>query len=145
MKLGTVLALSMLLFVLDVGSVSAADSVELERVDGNYALPLLVTHAGDGSNRLFVVEQRGRIFVVDRGRRVDAPFLDVSGRVGSGNEQGLLGLAFHPDYRSNGFFFVNYTDTGGDTVVSRFSVSADPNRAEASSEVEVLSYSQPFS
>ncbi len=123
----------------------AADPIELERIDGLYSRPLLVTHAGDGSGRLFVVEQGGRIFVIDGGRRQAQPFLDLTGQVSGGNEQGLLGLAFHPDFPSNGFFFVNYTDNRGDTVVARFSVSSDPNRADGSSEVEVLTYRQPFS
>jgi glucose/arabinose dehydrogenase len=124
---------------------TAADPVALEPIDGLYSRPLLVTHAGDHTGRLFVVEQGGRIFVINRGQRLTTPFLDLTGQVSGGNEQGLLGLAFHPDFRSNGFFFVNYTDNRGDTVVARFSVSSDPNRADGSSEVEVLTFRQPFS
>ncbi len=135
----------LLLVISAVSLAIAADPIELERLDGSYSLPLLVTHAGDASGRLFVVEQRGRILIIDRGRLLQTPFLDLTGRVGSGNEQGLLGLAFHPDFEANGLFFVNYTDNRGDTMVSRFAASADPNRADDSSEVEVLSYDQPFS
>ena len=124
---------------------SATPRVELERIASGFDQPLLVTHAGDGSNRLFVVEQGGRILILERDRVLQPPFLDLSSEIRAGGEQGLLGLAFHPDYRRNGFFFVNYTDRGGDSVISRFSVSADPNRADASSEVEVLSFRQPFS
>ena len=139
------LAAWLLLVISAVSLAIAADPIELERLDGSYSLPLLVTHAGDGSGRLFVVEQRGRILIIDRGRLLQTPFLDLTGRVGSGNEQGLLGLAFHPDFEANGLFFINYTDNRGDTIISRFAVSSDPNRADDSSEVEVLSYGQPFS
>src|SRR2546429_7266153 len=69
--------------------------------------PLYVTHAGDGSGRLFVVEQPGRVRIVENGRLLETPFLEISSRVRSGGEQGLLGLAFHPDYRRNGAFIIN--------------------------------------
>ena len=112
-------------------------------VDGLEA-PLLATHAGDGSGRVFVVEQVGRIRVVKDGELLDEPFLDISDRLVSGGEQGLLGLAFHPDYRSNGRFFVNYTDEAGDTVVSRF--RAQPNSDTATdSETVLLKIDQPYS
>jgi glucose/arabinose dehydrogenase len=99
----------------------------------------------DGSGRLFIVEKVGRIRIVENDQLLEAPFLDISDRVGSdGNEQGLLGLAFHPGYRENGRFFVNYTDTSGDTVIARFQVSSDPNVADPASEVQLLGVNQPF-
>ena len=74
-----------------------------------------------------------------------APFLDIRARVGSsGSEQGLLGLAFHPDYTKNGYFFVNYTDRSGDTVIARYRVSADPSLADPSTEVRLLEVQQPY-
>jgi glucose/arabinose dehydrogenase len=86
----------------------------------------------------------GRIRIVRDGALVPAPFLDIGDRVGaSGSEQGLLGLAFHPDYAANGLFFVNYTDRQGSTVVARFSVSSDPDRAEPGSEAILLTLAQP--
>jgi glucose/arabinose dehydrogenase len=107
--------------------------------------PLLVTHAGDGSGRLFIVEQDGRIWVNQEGVTLPEPFLDIDERVGSdSNEQGLLGLAFHADYEQNGFFFVNYTNIQGDTVVSRFQVSADAHLADAASELVLLQQNQPY-
>lgn len=107
--------------------------------------PLLVTHAGDGSGRVFVVEQDGRIRVIQGGATLPEPFLDIDERVGSeSNEQGLLGLAFHPDYEQNGFFYVDYTDVRGDTVVSRFQVSQDANIADAASEQVLLQVDQPY-
>lgn len=127
------------------GPAEAVDSIDLERIISGLSAPLLVTHAGDGSNRLFVVEQGGRVLIFEGGRLLGPAFLDLSSEIGSGGEQGLLGLAFHPEFAENGFFFVNYTDRRGDTVVSRFSVSGDPNRADGGSEVEVLSFRQPFS
>lgn len=105
---------------------------------------LFVTHAGDGSGRLFIVQQPGVIWVLAAGRLIDAPFLDVRDRVGSsGSEQGLLGLAFAPDYANGGYFFVNYTDRDGRTIVARFSVTADPNLADPGSEFRVLALDQP--
>jgi glucose/arabinose dehydrogenase len=98
--------------------------------------------------RLFIVEQDGIIELIDAsGTRLPAPFLDISARVlsnaGAG-EQGLLGLAFHPDYANNGRFFVDYIDLGGDTQVSEFLVSANPDVADDTSERPILSVAQPF-
>ena len=99
----------------------------------------------DGTGRLFVIEKPGRIRIIENEQLVDTPFLDITDRVGSGgNEQGLLGLAFHPQYSQNGRFFVNYTDKLGDTVLARFQVSSDPNIADPNSEVKLLGVDQPF-
>lgn len=107
--------------------------------------PLLVTNAGDGSGRLFVIGQPGLIYVLENGQTLATPFLDIRSKVGSqGNEQGLLGLAFHPDYAQNGSFYVDYTDRTGDTVVARYQVSADPNVADAESEQVLLQVHQPY-
>ncbi|MDQ4076752.1 MAG: PQQ-dependent sugar dehydrogenase [Chloroflexota bacterium] len=107
--------------------------------------PTTIQHAGD--ERLFVLEKAGRVRVIESdGSVLPTPFLDIAEQVESdGHEQGLLGLAFHPDYASNGFFYLNYTDTQGDTVVSRFSRSAtDPDQADASSEAVLLTVQQPY-
>jgi glucose/arabinose dehydrogenase len=98
---------------------------------------------GDRS-RLFVVEQGGRIRIVRGGTVVSAPFLDIASRVRAGGEQGLLGLAFHPQYAQNGRFFVNYTDRNGDTHVSEFRVSSNADVADAASERQILFVRQPF-
>jgi glucose/arabinose dehydrogenase len=107
--------------------------------------PLFVTHAGDGTDRLFVVEKIGRIMVYGPERDEAQVFLDIQERVrDSGYEQGLLGLAFAPDYAESGYFFVNYTDRNGDTVVARYTLSADdPDLADAESESIVLTLDQP--
>lgn len=94
--------------------------------------------------RLFVVEKPGIIRVYENGQPLDAPFLDITDRVNpKGNEMGLLGLAFHPDYADNGFFYVNYTGAGGHTRIARF--QADGNSADADSEKILLTIEQPYS
>lgn len=99
----------------------------------------------DGSGRLFVIEKAGRVRIIENDQLLETPFLDITDRVGSnGNEQGLLGLAFHPQYAENGWFFVNYTDSSGDTVIARFQVSSDSNSADPASEVQLLGVDQPF-
>ncbi len=108
--------------------------------------PVRLAVASDGDPRLFVLEQAGLIRIVQNGALLPTPFLDIRDRVGSqGFEQGLLGLAFHPQYAQNGYFFVNYTDRNGDTVIARFRVSADPNRADPATEEVLLRISQPYS
>lgn len=107
--------------------------------------PVAIANAGD--ERLFVVERSGRIALVDgNGEKQEQPFLDITSRVESGGEMGLLGLTFHPDYVDNGQFYVNYT--AGDprrTVVSRFTVSdVDPNTADPGSEEIVIEFEQPY-
>jgi len=113
--------------------------------------PIQVTHAGDGSNRLFVIEQRGRVVVFPNRADVESHdvFLDIRERVFMGhNEEGLLAIAFHPNYAENGRFYVWYS--AGDrsarrTVLSRFTVSEDdPNKADADSEVILLEVDQPW-
>jgi len=110
---------------------------------GSFTRPVLVTHAGDGSGRLFVVEQVGRIRVVRADGSV-ATFLDIRSAVSRGGEQGLLGLAFHPGYAANGRFFVNYTNTAGDTVIREYRVSSDPDRASGTPVRTILRIDQPY-
>jgi glucose/arabinose dehydrogenase len=108
------------------------------------SLPLGVTHAGDGSGNLYIVEQAGRIRIVDNGTLLDTPFLNISGRVLSGGERGLLGLAFPPGYATTGRFYVNYTRIpDGSTVIARYQRTANPNVADNNSEVVLLTIPQP--
>ncbi|MCA1622009.1 MAG: PQQ-dependent sugar dehydrogenase [Acidobacteria bacterium] len=112
---------------------------------GGFASPVGITHAGDGTNRLFVVEQGGRIRIVKSGVLQAAPFLNISGRISTGGERGLLGLAFPHDYARKGYFYVNYTNTAGNTVISRFQRSAaDADTADPASEQIILTIGQPF-
>jgi len=114
-------------------------------VVGGLQSPLDVTDPGDGSGRLFVAEQGGRIRIVKNGELVGRPFLDISERISSGGERGLLGLAFHPGYPNDPRFFVDYTDRDGNTVVASYRVStSDPDVADPASEVALLHVNQPF-
>jgi hypothetical protein len=121
-----------------------AAPVNLRPVVEGLERPVVVAHAGDGSGRLFIVQQGGQIRIFDGVQLLHGSFLDLSSRVSSGSEQGLLGLAFHPDYETNGLFFVNLTDLTGDTQILRFTVSADPNLADPASAVALLSVDQPY-
>ena len=96
-----------------------------------------------GDQRLFVVEQRGRIRIIRDGHLEPGAFLDLTDRVGFGGERGLLSVAFHPRYRDNGLLFVDYTDKHGDTRIERFRVSRDPDRADPGSATLVLTIAQP--
>ncbi len=130
--------------------VNPIDAVALEPIlPGGLSHPTFITHAFD--ERLFVLEQIGRIRIIDDGVLLPDPFLDITDRVGSvASEQGLLGLAFHPNYATPdapgaGTFYVNYTDYQGDSHISRFNVLADDaNRADPDSEVVYLTQDQPY-
>ncbi len=105
--------------------------------------PLYVT-APPGDPRLFVVEQTGRVRLLKGGRLREEPFLDLTDRVRSGGERGLLSIAFHPAYRTNGFVFVDYTDRNGDTRIERYHVSANSEVADPASARLVLAVKQPY-
>jgi glucose/arabinose dehydrogenase len=122
----------------------AALGLTFEEVATGLSNPLWIT-SPPGDSRLFVVEQTGTIRIVQDGALLPDPFLDISDRITTqGAEQGLLGLAFHPDYATNGAFYVYYTDTAGTVVVSRFGVSGDPNVADPASEVVTLTQAEPY-
>jgi glucose/arabinose dehydrogenase len=128
----------------------ATISIGLEPVAGGaLSRSVAVANAGDGSGRLFVLEKGGLVRIVRDGAIVDRPFLDIQSRVADdSNEKGLLGIAFHPDYAQNGYFYLNYTAGRGNgrTVVARYSVSAeDADRADAGSEKVILTIEQPAS
>lgn len=120
------------------------DAINFEFITDEFYSPVHLTHAFD--DRLFVVDQYGVIGIIEDGVVLETPFLDIDDRVSDdANEQGLLSVAFHPNYQENGRFFVNYTNNNGDTVISRFVVSADPNVADADSEVILMTIAQPYS
>jgi glucose/arabinose dehydrogenase len=119
--------------------------IALRPVADGLDAPLGLVDAGDGSGRLFIVEQPGTIRILEDGRVAEDPFLDISDRITSGGEQGLLGLAFDPDYASNRRFFVNYTDNAGDTVVARFEAAGEGDVADPSTERVLLRIEQPYS
>jgi glucose/arabinose dehydrogenase len=112
--------------------------------------PVDLTHANDGSNRLFVLEQEGTIKVFDNNVTITTSqeFLNIKPKVSYGGEAGLLGLTFHPDYKNNGYFFLNYTRKNGgklETAIVRYKVSAsDKNAADPASETVLFTFDQPF-
>ncbi len=118
-------------------------SRKVQVVTGGLSSPVHLT-APAGDARLFIVEQVGRIRIVKGGQLLAQPFLDITGRVGSGGERGLLSVAFHPNYAANGFFYVNYTDLNGDTRVERYSVTADPDHADTGTAKLILGVAQPY-
>lgn len=132
-------------FFIAFGVTLRAQEVNLDLFASGFTSSLDLQHAGD--ERLFVVEQSGVIKILNPDGTTNAtPFLDISPIVNSGGERGLLGLAFHPDYQNNGYFFVHYSDNSGDTQISRFSVDGnDPDIADPGSELPILNVNQPAS
>ena len=122
------------------------DKYQWVRFVNGLVQPLYLTHTGDGSKRIYIVEQPGVIQSYRDGSLQPDPYLDIQERVGSsGSEQGLLGLAFHPHYTNNGYFFVNYTNLEGDTIISRFQRSdTGENTGNPQSEKVLMKIPQPF-
>jgi glucose/arabinose dehydrogenase len=129
------------------GSIAAApnaSTIDLVKV-ADVNAPVLAIGAGDGSGRLFIVEKGGRIRIVKNGNLLATPFLDISGSVSRGGEQGLLGLAFHPSFETNRKFYVNFTNTAGNTVVREYKASStNRDRAASGSARTLLRISQPY-
>ncbi len=136
----TILVLLASLLIINFGK---AQDVDFEIFSQGFTNPVEIAHAGD--SRLFVVQQAGQIRILNADGTINAtPFLDISSIVKSGGEQGLLGLAFDPDYANNGRFFVNYINTLGNTIVARYEVSNDSNIALTTGEI-LLNIEQPYS
>ena len=113
----------------------------------SFSSPVFLTSAGDSTDRIFVVEQAGRIKVFQNSSstQTSKTFLDITDRVTSGGETGLLGLAFHPDFKNNGYFYVDYTTTNPLTTrISRFQVTSNPDSADKNSEAVLLYFTQPY-
>ena len=119
-------------------------SLSFEVVTGGLEAPLAIAAPSDGSGRIFVAEQIGRVRIVRDGDLIETPFLDIADRIAAGGERGLLGLAFHPDYPDDPRVLVNYTDRNGTTTISSFPVGDDPDRADASNETVLLTIQQPY-
>jgi glucose/arabinose dehydrogenase len=118
--------------------------VALQRIPGAFSQPLYVTAPPGDMARIFVVEKTGRIRIVRNDTLLARAFLNLSASVSGGGEQGLLGLAFHPGYATNGRFYVSYTNTAGDTRIVRYRVSSDPDSADRATADTILSQDQPF-
>jgi glucose/arabinose dehydrogenase len=134
----------LVIICLFITGIITSQEVDITLFASGFVNPVNIQNAGD--ERLFVVEQNGRIKILNPDGTINANnFLDITSIVSSGGERGLLGLAFHPDYANNGFFYLNYTDNSGDTQVSRFSVDADdPNLADPESELQLMNIFQPY-
>ncbi len=126
------------------GVLKATPEIQIEAVITGLDNPVAITHAGDGSGRLFITQLSGQILIFDGNQILPEPFLDIGSLVSTGGERGLFSVSFHPEYTNNGFLFVNYTDINGDTVVARYSVSAEPNVADSDSAFILLTVPQPF-
>jgi len=114
-------------------------------VAGGFTSPVHIANAGDGSGRLFVVEQGGTVRIISGGSVLSAPFLNISAKVISGGERGLLNITFPPEFATKQYFYVNYTrDPDGATVIARYHVTANPNVADPASEEVLLVVIQPF-
>ncbi|MBC8369557.1 MAG: PQQ-dependent sugar dehydrogenase [Planctomycetes bacterium] len=134
------------LFCLAASSSSAQTQLKLEQVGNSFGKPLLTLSPPGDASRLFVVDQNGYIRIVKDGVQLSTVFLDVDQISSSGGERGLLGMAFHPQFASNGYFFINYTDNSGDTQISRYQVSvANQDVANPSSRLDILNIDQPYS
>jgi glucose/arabinose dehydrogenase len=133
--------------ITDGGVLSAPTSSTIRLVKvADVAKPVLVTSPRDGTDRQFIVGKGGRIRVIENGTLLSASFLDISRSVSTGSEQGLLGLAFHPSYSTNRKFYVNYTDTNGNTVVREYKASSsNRNVVESGSGRTILRITQPYS
>ena len=119
------------------------DALTLTTVATGLGFPVFLTApANDG--RLFILEKAGRIRIVDNGALLATPFLDITGQVSSSGEQGLLGLAFHPRYATNGFLYINYTDPAGTTRIARYTVSGERNVANPASAKLIIAIPQPY-
>src|SRR3954465_14473424 len=123
---------------------SVPSATAVEPVAQGLSYPLALT-SPSGDSRIFIVEQPGRIRVLKAGAVIATPFLDVSSKLTFGGERGLLGLAFHPNFATNGFFYVNYTDLQGNTRVERYHATPSSDVADATSAFPILSVIQPFS
>ena len=122
----------------------SAVALGISVVSSGFSRPVLVTNAGDGSGRLFVVEQTGKIRIIAGGAILPTPFLDLRTSISTGGERGLLGLAFHPDYPVHPYLYVDFTDRNGNTAIDRFTVSSDPNVASHASGLRLLTIGQPY-
>src|SRR4029078_12387133 len=141
--------------VLGASCTSSTDSTDTTPIPSEFALHLQDVASGlsspvyltspSGDARLFVVEQQGRIRIIQNGQLLATPFLDISSRVASGGERGMLSVAFHPQYKTNGFFYVYFTGTSGEIRVERFTATSNANEANAASAKLILTVPHPLS
>ena len=119
-------------------------SITLTSVADGFSNPVLVTNAGDGTDRLFVVEQGGRIRIIKNGNVLPTPFLDIHSGISTGGEQGLLGLAFSPGFETNRKLYVNFTNSNGDTAINEYRVTTNPDQVDKSTARRIITIAQPY-
>ena len=127
-KLVFIAALAVCFSIAAINSATATNLTTI-RVASGLSSPVFVTSPPGDTGRVFIVEQTGTIRILENGAVLPSPFLDISGIISYGGERGLLGLAFHPDYNSNGYFYVDYTNSSGNTTIARFQVTSNPERS----------------
>jgi putative cell wall-binding protein/glucose/arabinose dehydrogenase len=141
-----ILACALALALVAPVSATAAPAVSLRLLARwRVSQPITIANAGDGSDRLFVLEKTGKIRVIKGGQLLSTPMLDLSSKVSRGTEQGLLGIAFPPGFAAKQYFYVNYTDTLGDTVIARYYMTANPDVATTAGAQTILRVDQPYS
>jgi glucose/arabinose dehydrogenase len=144
-RLGGIIGTVILMLALGSTGVSGATTVTFVPVASGLSSPVYVTTANDGTGRLFVVEQTGRIRVIKNGVLLPTPFLDISSQISTGGERGLLGLAFHPNFRTNGKFYVNYTRAGnGNTFIAQYRATPASDVANRATARGILEVAQPY-
>ena len=148
-SIAILLMLALIAVLANLRTASAQDAatvkLKFEKVADGLSSPVLMIDANDGTDRFFVVEKTGIVVIMKDGKLLDTPFLDISDKVSRGSEQGLLSIALHPNFAKNGEFFIDYTNRSGDSRIERWTVStSDPNVADPSSAVTLLSVDQPY-
>ncbi|MGZ7031727.1 MAG: PQQ-dependent sugar dehydrogenase [Thermoanaerobaculia bacterium] len=142
MTKATLRSLALLPFVFVAVNLAAqGPQIQLRRIISGLDQPVAITHAGD--SRIFITQQTGRVLIYDGTQILPTPFLNVASLISCCGERGLLSVAFHPRYRDNGRFFIDYTDRNGDIVIARYTVSSNPNVADAASGTIILKISHP--
>jgi glucose/arabinose dehydrogenase len=126
-------------------SINAQPNLKFELAYSGLLRPVDISCPNDGSDRLFIVEKSGTIKVIKDGMVLPTNFLNITSSVNDNGERGLLGLVFHPNYKENGFFFINYVNNNNQTTIARYKVSTNPDIADASSKKTVLQVQQPRS
>src|SRR5438105_5452875 len=122
----------------------SAQEIRTVQVASGISLPTDIQNAGDGSGRLFLVQQNGLIGILKNGVVLTTPFLDIRSKTRADGERGLLGLAFPPGFAQKQRFYVDYTDLNGDTIIAQYRVTANGDVADADSEIVLLKIAQPF-
>jgi len=134
---------TLLYYLLMLSYLGQSQTISLQSIATGFASPVEITNAGD--SRLFVVQKGGLIRILNADGTVNAtPFLNLSAFVSTNSERGLLGLAFHPNYATNGYFFVNYTNLAGNTVIARYTVNASNPNIANTTETILMTITQPF-